>query len=663
MNLHEEHYILIKDFKYGVQYIDSVVSAYLSKSNEYIYINEEDLEFEDSSSLRDNYFLEDGFYKIPVCDIDVDHMIPQEVNESMYYDFLRGKISDLDFFGFTRPNNGVIFNGKLKLKLSYIRDYLENTNDTTYLYTDYSNASKYCINFKDAFYNYFYNYSDLEFKDEDTVIMMFLHVINLYNEGNFLYDYDIIKKSIDDECNYFDSKTSDRSYVLKIIFVEKHSQEANYYMFDKYPNLLNLYKTYLDDLIKLDDTLALRAKAYLDYEGAYFWPVNYIEAEELLTKLYLLGDYEATNTLGYLYMYHNTTSDTPDYNKAFSYFSIGSVFNITESRYKLSDCLINGYGTKKNVKIGFEMLKNVYMETREEFLTGHKLSKFADVALRMSNYYEFNVYNDDIEYSRRRKLNDIIEAKYALEVRQNTVDYIGDEIVNNKICDKYSLYNFLELEDNIPIKSDLFIRELLIDCFTLNYRLQKQIKAEFKAKDGICSIKIKIPKKLGRKMLTTFIDYGKTCLTNELEIRGYTNVNDSFTLDISKIRFFSDQIDDTVYLLVSSPKSIVLEDPYVVCPAQLKKTGKLHKFISVLENDQHLSYKLPTLCLANNFDLKQNDRVIIKEGNEKKTCTVYKTFVLYESELEMPVAYYPIVIEKEYTFKNNKEEKIDDFVA
>ncbi len=662
MNIYEEHYILItKDFKdFLVE--GEIVYGYLSKSNKYLYIQSSyELDYDDLEILDGYYPMENDFYKIPVKEICFDHMIPRKVDKELYIEYLRGKIDSQDFFGYRTPNNGVEFNGKLNLKISYLRDLLENSDDVNLVLDTYYDNNKCFIGFNEAFDAYAENKSDLEFKKEETTVIAFLSILDLYFEDNFKYDLDQIIESLNQESNYFDGKTNDRSYMLKVIFVEKHAQEGNYYLFKKYPHLLDIFKKYLDDLIKEDDMLALKAKAYLDYEGAFFWPINYSEAETLLLKLYNLKDYDAANTLGYLYFYHNPKGE-PDYNKAFMYFSIGSAFDITESRYKLSDCLIQGLGTTKNEQLGFNLLTRLYVDIRDDFRNGNKLSKYADVALRMYDGYDKNIDNDPLEFCLRRKLHLITEAKYAIEMRKNTIDYIGDDLVYNKICDKYCLYEFKPLEDKIYLTDDLMLREILIDCLTLEENEKNNVKVDFKCtnKKDI-TIKIKFNKKLDTKMLVTFVDYGKSILTDELIIKGKTTVDFADSASFKDVFFFLREVKGNKYLFVGGAINCIVENPYVVLPKKLKKTGRLHKFVSVLYNDQHLSDRLPILYLADGFDLKENDRVLINRIYAFEEATVYKTFVLYESELDMKINEYERIIDKVESFSETKE--IADFVA
>jgi len=662
MDLYKKHYILItKDFVENVVLKGDIVCGYLSKSNKYLYIQSTfETDFDDLCALAEMYHYDGKFYKIPLKDISVDHMMPRKVDEELYIEYLRGKISSEDFYGYEKPNNGIEFDGKIKLKIAYLRDMLENSDEPESILDSYYDNPDNFINFDEAFDNYSLNKDDLEFKREETTVLAFLTILDLCFDNNFKYDLEQIKESINQECDYFSGKTNDRSHLLKMIFIEKHAQEGNYYLFKEYPYLLDVFKQYLDDLIQIDDMLAIKAKAYLDYEGAFFWPVNYKEAETLLLKLYNMKDYEAANTLGYLYYYHNPNGIS-DYNKAFMYFSIGAAFNITESRYKLADCLINGLGTPKNERVGFDLLARVYVDTRIEFTKGNQLSKFADVLVRMHDAYDKNLDSDDADFCYRRKVHCISEAKYAIEMRRNALDYIGDDIVYNKICDKYSLYEFEPLDDKIHLIDDLMLREILLDVFTMTDEAKKLVKVSLKARNGEATLKIKLSEKIQKQMLVTFVDYGKSILTDELVIKGKCDLNIDDISNFKDIFLLVREIEEVDHLIVGGAISAFIDEPYVVTPRKLQKTGKLHKFVSVLYNDQHLSDRLPILCLADGFDLKQNDRVIVGDEFDFEEATVYKNFVLYESELEMKLYEYERVIAKKPCDSENKT--LEDFVA
>ncbi len=658
MNLHEEHNILVlKDFHDCLLLEGDIVSGYVSKNNKYLMISPilvgtdeviEDLDLE--------FKFRNGYFEIPLNEIEIDHMEPRVVDETTYIDYLRGKISEEEFYSYPKPNNGIIYNGTLDVKLSYLRDYLENQDDLRAVLYMYVDASAYSPKLKDALHTIDLVQKDFCFLEESTLVALFIMCIYKYVNESYIYSYEDILDAINAECKFLEDNTNDRGHLTKAMFVERHSQESNYYLFNKYPYLLDVYKKYLSDLVSIKDKLGLRAKAYLDYEGAPFWPVNYVEAEELLLELYNLGDEDVSNTLGYLYYYHDP-SGVNNYEKAFKYFSIGAAFSITESRYKMADCLIEGKGVKKNTKLGSDLMLRIFLDTREEFLHGNKLAKFADTAYRMYKVYRDGLVDTDKEYNLRRAKCAIIEAKYAIEERRKTINYIGDDLVYKNIIDSYDLFDFAYLTPTIEILDNATLNEILIDHLLLKQEDKKNVKVEIKSIDNHVHIKFKSKDK--RKYLLTFIDYGVCSAESEFEIITSASDDMNYKTTLDKVDFNLMPFgDDNILICSAQNYTLFLSDPEFVVPKKLINKGALYNCVSVLYNNTSLSKSLPVLCLTNKPDYKIGDRVSVSDKGIVLEGTVYNTFCLYESELENKINSYPKVIKKLDEDDNNSEDLV-----
>ncbi len=658
MNLHEEHNILVlKDFHDCLLLEGDVVSGYVSKNNKYLMISPilvgTDEVIED---LDLDFKFRNGYYEIPLTEIEIDHMEPRVVDETTYIDYLRGKISEEEFYSYPKPNNGIIYNGTLDVKLSYLRDYLENQDDLRAVLYMYVDASSYSKKLKDALHTIDLVQKDFCFLEESTLVALFIMCIYKYVNESYIYSYEDILDAINTECKFLEDNTNDRGHLTKAMFVERHSQESNYYLFNKYPYLLDVYKKYLSDLVSIKDKLGLRAKAYLDYEGAPFWPVNYAEAEELLLELYNLGDEDVSNTLGYLYYYHDP-SGVNNYEKAFKYFSIGAAFSITESRYKLADCLIEGKGVEKNTKLASNLMLRVFLDTREEFLHGNKLAKFADTAYGMYKVYRDGLVDTDKEYNLRRAKCAIIEAKYAIEQRRRTINYIGDDLVYKNIIDSYDLFDFKDLVPTIEMLNNATLNEILIDLLVLKQEDKKNVKVEIKTIDNRVHVKFKSKDK--RKYLLTFIDYGVCSAESEFEIITSACDDMDYKTTLDKVDFNLMPFgDDNILICGAKNFTLFLSDPEFVVPKKLINKGALYNCVSVLYNNTSLSNSLPALCLTNNPDYKIGDRVSVSDKGIICEGTVYNTFCLYESELENKINSYPKVIKTLDEEDNNSKDLV-----
>lgn len=207
---------------------------------------------------------------------------------------------------------------------------------------------------------------------------------------------------------------------------------------DKIPDeFKDKYREYVDILCQNNIEIGLYEKAYGSYTGNAVFKQNWKLAEEYLLKiLELFDDAYAANSLGYIYYYGCTNNDRPDYEKALKYFTIAEMEGINEAKYKLCDMLMNGYGfPKKMPKLAFKNLIYLYYDLIDEFENENYSSEFADVAVRLGNYY-FELPKEN-EAAIISAYNFYMTAKYALELRMKHNKQFGDESVMQMLLPKY----------------------------------------------------------------------------------------------------------------------------------------------------------------------------------------------------------------------------------
>lgn len=207
---------------------------------------------------------------------------------------------------------------------------------------------------------------------------------------------------------------------------------------DKIPDVFkDKYREYVDILCQNNIEIGLYEKAYGSYTGNAVFKQNWKAAEEYLLKILdLFDDAYAANSLGYIYYYGRTNNGEPDYEKALKYFTIAEMEGITEAKYKLCDMLFYGYGfPKKMPELAFKNLISLYYDLIGEFENENYSSEFADVAVRLGNYYlEVSKENEDAIFS---AYNFYMTAKYALELRMKHSKQFGDEAVMQRLLPKY----------------------------------------------------------------------------------------------------------------------------------------------------------------------------------------------------------------------------------
>ena len=195
---------------------------------------------------------------------------------------------------------------------------------------------------------------------------------------------------------------------------------------------VGLYRKYLEELCRKNNADALRRKAYACYgDGNGYYRQDWHMSMQCLEKWFeLTGSSRAANSLGYMYYYGRTNHGKPQYDKAFYYFSIGAADGFYESRYKLSDMFLHGYGVPKNEHIAASLIWELYPEMYGQMKRGYVQTNMADVALRAGN-----ICRDGID----RKKDDYaayfyyLQAQYAIRRRMEDDPSYGDSSVASRI--------------------------------------------------------------------------------------------------------------------------------------------------------------------------------------------------------------------------------------
>ena len=192
--------------------------------------------------------------------------------------------------------------------------------------------------------------------------------------------------------------------------------------------LKELLQNITDELCELDDPEALESKAYACYgNGNAVYEQDWFASRDCLLKLMKLNPQTAyVNTLGYIYYYGRCNNGTPEYEKAFYYFSVGAAGGHPESRYKLADMFLHGYGVVKNENTAASIIWELYHEKLKEFCRGELTSDFADVAFRVGNLFRDGVAcwpDYDAAYYH------YLQARFAIRMRMMQGTIYGDNRV------------------------------------------------------------------------------------------------------------------------------------------------------------------------------------------------------------------------------------------
>ena len=230
----------------------------------------------------------------------------------------------------------------------------------------------------------------------------------------------------------------DKELELIYNFVEDNKSFVAENPADKIPDVFkDKYRSYVEILCDKNIELGLLEKAYGSYTGNSIYPQDWKTAEENLLKLVdICKNPWAANSLGYIYYYGRTNNGVADYDKALKYFTIAQLANITEAKYKLCDMLTEGKGfPTKMPEIAFQSISNLYYDLLKEFRGENYSCEFADVAIRMGNYY-YDLAKEDYR-SLYFAYQYFMNAKYALELRMKHDPQYGDDSVMKRLMPKY----------------------------------------------------------------------------------------------------------------------------------------------------------------------------------------------------------------------------------
>ncbi len=395
-------------------------------------------------------------------------------------------------------------------------------------------------------------------------------------------------------------------------------------------NLVDYFKRNVELLASKNNYAAYRMLAYLNYEGSHPYPRDTSLALKYFLKAYEMKQHsDVARTIGYIYYYgYHNDHRTPDYDKAFKYFSSShnSDGNM-EATYKLADCYLYGRGTEKNENAAVSLVSSLFKPCMQQFKAGVFDCKLADVCLRLASYYHNGVFpKKDDEHAQH--LASI--ARCAIKKRIETTSYIGDKSV------AVSIENLIK-----DINKDIKGRKVDNGGYVIT-KDDELVKSLGKHKSysiyaDIDGVHVEIPK--------NNVDYFyNIAYSNELDFVEVTHkihilfkgMYDMSLLDSIEEddEFFIDIVDNT--LILSKPidelKFEMDIENIVYFPATIKSLDKKYTTVDVEFETNGKLYEY----LCDNSDVKVGDSLTIN-GYKQKRVVVQNVRHVYEDQLPFPL--------------------------
>ena len=511
-------------------------------------------------------------------------------------------------------------------------------------------------------YHYFYKYDEyydgfgfgLEFEDEviileetpdDVEMVSFLpdrgdkiaEIIAWLNDI-FEYSSDEFYKGLDENISMLENYLEDEEKPIeerhytdneKVYFIKSVDNDDRLKKSSK--RELEIYRKFVGEMSEKNDITALRCLGYGCYGGNAAYECDWETSLDCMLKLYeLTGEPMYANTLGYIYYYGRCWNGEPHYEEAFKYFSIGAAGYYYESRYKLADMYWKGLYVKQNKDIAESILAELYRENIEYIKKGNFDCKFADIALRLGNYYKER-YRADSVYEC------YLQADFAIK-RRLQYDYYGDVSVAENIRKELN-----KLTEKMPKRKKTAMMIYL--CDFLNGYLKKYRKLQIKIKplkNGNAKIIIRIApfkdEKYPPKMFLTETETGfcgmmesVSFTVKRFSVSGVENIDDLI---------YFDRIDGEKFYLGDKLTAVIKGEYYFTSPK--RETGKKYKFASVYFNDGGKRYDY----ILGIEGINIGDEVIVMTDRGETVVTVADIAEKSESELALPIGKYKKIIRK-----------------
>ncbi|MDD7281926.1 tetratricopeptide repeat protein [Floccifex sp.] len=381
-----------------------------------------------------------------------------------------------------------------------------------------------------------------------------------------------------------------------------------------------LYKQFVDEYCEQNDKDMLELKAYACYgNGNGIYEQDWQESMSCLLKLMDMEcDPYIANTLGYMYYYGRCNNGIPEYDKAFYYFSIGSAGYVYESRYKLADMFLNGYGVKQNRRLALHMYNELYNETIKNILTEEYDSRFADVAFRLGSYME-----KDQDYDYRLALDFYLQARFALRKRMEEVDQYGDYSIATSL--DHSIDRMID-KINCQKKHKSYQTDLIGQLVNTDYSKGYFYEAKVISSNDKTLLKIKIVQRDGEHMnlLVTIPEMHYCDVLDEITLE-LKNINE-LSVELKEDTFIFDEINFNSFYLYGNYLGEI-DAQFVFTNPHQEQT---YTFVEVSFDDNKTYTYISD-------DVVQVGDIVLVDDKEVKVCRVIEKS---EYDVSMPIDKY-----------------------
>lgn len=469
-------------------------------------------------------------------------------------------------------------------------------------------------------------------------------LIDIYFSVRSPYDGGFTWEKLDEaitECELFlenkDLPISERKYPVHIMEGLLAELEKDVAMESASEEKVFLYRRFAEELAALDDPIGLKALGYSAYGGNRAFPCDWVRSRDAITRLFEIETEMPerafyANTLGYIY-YYGRCDGTPDYEKAYKYFSFAAFNGIYEARYKVADMYEKGLGVVTSVETSDSIVRDLYSENIEYIREGEFNCKLADVALRMGNIAAREGREDRSPEAAHYYY---MQALFAIRRRMECMNYYGDGRVLAAIEGALS-----KTRDELGFKAsrsvDLWsLESVLFSELTGGGRLDLVIKRQ-----GACKYKLTFtPHKAregrnGKRMFITIPALDFSGMLDKLTVTYKTD--GEIAEELIGERIVIDDVDGGA--LISDGRQVLSYGEYRIKASDVF-SGKVYRFAAVKLpfSDDTVDYIVLDSAVA------VGDKVAVSRFGETHEGVVMALSEKRAHEVSLPIKFYKKVL-------------------
>lgn len=392
---------------------------------------------------------------------------------------------------------------------------------------------------------------------------------------------------------------------------------------------LQLFQRFTNTLVQQQSIVGLETMAECSGGGNVAFSCDWSICCDCLQKLYEMTG-EASYAIGLADIYYHGRSNRgiPQYEKAFSYLSIGVAAGSDEAKLQLAEMFFQGYYVVKNQKVAMNLYQEVYQENLKIFEKGFFDCKLAEVCYRLGEIWYEAEHLKKASYF-------LLQAQLAIQKRRQQTHLNDDLELYDRIVE--ALEKCYRRQPFSNTHCDMANLDFLSFFFEEFHRVKLSLKPLKGQKVKIVARRIPYDDELECPILFSFVPMKTALLTEKLQMTAYgvDSLPDNLYFEATAIKMEDDE-------------AVFYDYNQVVCRIHglfyrikkpIKKTSQEVRLVQVKVDQQYQDF------LCDDLFVFAACEVLVNWNGEKRKGFVVKSFVRLENELAKPLDQYESILQ------------------